>query len=303
MSAKPELNNGLSGNNNNVGDAPEPGWLTFKKAAFYFTPLYTGREVDWVESIKLSATNYFHWIEIDSGLVTEWEVVPRPFPEAFAARIGELQLTVDAEVGCFALSAPGPEHTRVFEDEWAITETPQNFKTEYEKLRVKPAFASAAELLSGLAFELAREFRQLNFAIQLGEAELMARAGSPLNPFTRIYPDQWRYFNLLEGEDDTAEGPHGERLYSLYIVPADKKRVRKRGSTKAQSQTGCTQWLKHLMEASPNCPTAKEDLRTRAMDRWSDLSARAFERAWARAIDMTKAEEWSRPGPRPKSAH
>jgi hypothetical protein len=303
MRVKPELNNRPSDNNNNADNTPEPDWLTFKQAAFYFTPLYTGREADWLESIKLSAANYFMWLEIDGGPVFKWEAVPHRYPETFVARVGDLELLVDPQLDTLLLQAAGPENAPVFEGARSLLASLQDFTTQYEKLTVKPAFASAAEALSGLASELKREFKQLNAAIQYGEAALMARVGSPLNPFTRIYPDQWRYFTLLEEEDDIAEGPHGERLYCLYIVPIHKKTVRKRAGTKARSQTECTQWLKGLMEASPNCPTAKEDLRTRAMHRWSDLSARSFERAWGTAIDVTKAEAWSRPGPRPKSAH
>jgi len=130
MSAKTELNNGPSGKNSDAENTPEPDWLTFKKAAFYFTPLYTGREADWVESIKHSATSYFDWLEIE-GHVIKWEAVSHRYPEAFVARVGDLELIVDPQLDRLLLHAAGPEDAAVFEEARSLLASLQDFTTEY----------------------------------------------------------------------------------------------------------------------------------------------------------------------------
>jgi hypothetical protein len=149
MSAKPELSNSPSDKSNSAENTPKPDWLTFKKAALYFTPVYTGRDADWVESIKRLATNYFMWVEIDGQPVIKWEAVPHRSKDTFVARVGDLELFVNPELDNMLLQAVGPGHTPVFEEKHSLLASVQGFATEYEKHKVKPAFASGWNLTLG----------------------------------------------------------------------------------------------------------------------------------------------------------
>jgi hypothetical protein len=68
--------------------------------------------------------------------------------------------------------------------------------------------------------------------------------------------------------------------------------------TTAAAQTECRRWLSSKMRAAPDRPRPKSQIQTEAMQRFPNLSRRAFDRAWRDAISETGAHKWSKAGRR-----
>jgi hypothetical protein len=75
---------------------------------------------------------------------------------------------------------------------------------------------------------------------------------------------------------------------------------KRQGGTAAEEHR-CLLFLVELMRSAPQDPTSKRRLWDKASVIIPGLARRAFDRAWDRAIEETKASDWKRPGRRPKT--
>ncbi len=66
----------------------------------------------------------------------------------------------------------------------------------------------------------------------------------------------------------------------------------------AAAEKACTVDLEKQMRASPDKPKPKEACWRDAVARFPRLSRKAFDRAWAKAIESSGSFNWRRPGPR-----
>jgi hypothetical protein len=161
--------------------------------------------------------------------------------------------------------------------------------------------------------------------VKEGAALIMARHGSVLAPFERVWPDQWAYFKVtthsanrclddpwydpkLERYDPcdyvapacTAVGSNDERLYSIHVAPG-KLRARRRADGNAEKS--CIDFLIAAMKRSPEHPPGGTVAKTRArcLEMFAGLSGRGFEDAYSyakkRYAEVTGHEcRWSAPG-------
>jgi hypothetical protein len=141
--------------------------------------------------------------------------------------------------------------------------------------------------------------RNFLWALEIGTAQIMARISSPLEPFTRIFPDQWAFFekrlDSYRGVD-IAEGPNGERLYSILVAPFERP-LEAHIPGRASATRDCYRWLRAMMLSSPTVRlNTRETLKGEAMKAVPGLSGREFDRAWRQAIDDTGAAAWSQRG-------
>jgi hypothetical protein len=78
----------------------------------------------------------------------------------------------------------------------------------------------------------------------------------------------------------------------------DKAENQKAAASSIQAQSRCRRWLAEQMRQSPSPQKAKAGYRADAKTRFPGLSERAFDRAWAGAVEETGATEWAAPGRR-----
>jgi hypothetical protein len=279
-------------------DEPQEDWLTIGKAIFYFIPEYTGRGQQWVDTVMTKARRF-----IDN--IKGWQFEPQD-DEKLLFRAGSLDLTIRPEAESFSLYAAASTDTGLFEPIFEEQEylycSPQDFLRQCKTLHLKEEYLSDGEVLYKVGGILAIGFEWLDTAITDGEAMVMARKGSPFAPFSRIHSDQWRYFRMSEDIRALAEGPRGEKLFSVFIAPSPRRKFKKFIQSKISSKTACQRWLEQAMRGSPTFATStKADLLAQAKKQWPDLSGRGFDDAWKSAISSTNAIGWVQPGPRPKS--
>jgi hypothetical protein len=117
------------------------------------------------------------------------------------------------------------------------------------------------EFLHQFLHRLKRNFQN---HISSGAAQLFARLRSPLAPFERIFPDQWNFMALEPQQWErelkvwcdpgpgpvgerpmSARGPDGERIYSIYVAPAEERFDKLNASDK------CRQSLRALLRKHP----------------------------------------------------
>jgi hypothetical protein len=92
-------------------------------------------------------------------------------------------------------------------------------------------------------------YRGLDLAIEEERAYVYARPQSPLAPFARILPDQWRYyFAQFDFGTDIAHGPGGEKLYSTRIEPRWDETPNSEGRI---AKGGCLELLEQMMRLRP----------------------------------------------------
>jgi hypothetical protein len=72
----------------------------------------------------------------------------------------------------------------------------------------------------------------------------------------------------------------------------------KTAASNIQAESRCRRWLEEQMRQSPRPQKAKAGYKIDAKARFSGLSKRGFDRAWARAVLETGATEWAAPGRR-----
>lgn len=74
-----------------------------------------------------------------------------------------------------------------------------------------------------------------------------------------------------------------------------------RPQSQTKPESDCYRWLFDLMRQSPTRrPKLKTALMTEALDKFTGLKARQFDRAWDKALGESGAVAWKRPGPRAK---
>ncbi|GEO13539.1 hypothetical protein [Microvirga aerophila] len=296
MSDKTGAARGL-GERDNSSDAPKADWIPLDRAAFYFVPAFTGTGQDWVNAIVELAKNYFGFWGLE-----EWDLVPYA-DEVFVVRVGNLELVVDPQEPSFWLRPSNREDGPVFETAFDLAKSPQDFCDAVEELQIKLHFSDAGEALTCLAIDLRQRFGYLEWAITNGHAEVFARRNSPLAPFSKVHPDQWRYFALPRTPGEPAEGPNGEKLFSVYIAAGVRKSADNTVKKTIGFQPECMKWLIREMQASPNTqPHPKEYYRAEARKRWGNISLRGFESMWTQAKESAGATGWGMPGRPRKTA-
>jgi hypothetical protein len=68
--------------------------------------------------------------------------------------------------------------------------------------------------------------------------------------------------------------------------------------TTVKAENGCFDWLCRQMDNGTQQPASKKTIWTQAKKTFGRLSRRAFDRAWARALEKTGNAEWGTPGPK-----
>jgi hypothetical protein len=199
---------------------------------------------------------------------------------------------------------------------------PDVFFSKLETRSVPRAFSKAIALHSELAARLVSHMQlQWSRAVQSGSARIMARASSPLTPFTPVTPDQWRYFRLDElpprGEHSpvwcapmldedypearqlTAIGPTGEKLFSLHAAPGARGELSR---SPIDAERRCADWLLDLLAKHPDRrPDSRKKLASQALAKFNGLTERGFDRALQRAYEISENRTWQLPG-RPKKS-
>jgi hypothetical protein len=120
-----------------------------------------------------------------------------------------------------------------------------------------------------------------------------------------------------QAEDETVALSRPKFTGLMLLKPAPASEVRERPPTnperppamagvrravaKTSDREACYRWLYHLMKGSlDERPKSKDHYWQDALSKWPDLSRRAFDWSWDRAIQETKALKWSTGGRPPK---
>jgi hypothetical protein len=69
-------------------------------------------------------------------------------------------------------------------------------------------------------------------------------------------------------------------------------------ATTVGAENQCRQWLIALMKKDPGRPRPKSHARAEGLDKFTNLSARGFDRAWDAAVRQANAPKWAAPGRR-----
>jgi hypothetical protein len=301
-------------------------WLPIEQAQFYFLSGWAGKGQSWRDAVARTIEGTWCRVSLD------WEVLERMSEDKDEVRIrvGNVCLIIEvptAEFSVMSTTNPADEMDwgeTIVDNGRTPSGSPDQFLKQFSIARIKSKYEASAINALRLAESLIDRFAfGFESALRNGDAIIFARAGSPLAAFERIKFDQWRYFRRRGL--GTAEGPHGEKLYSIHIKPklTEKPLELVKGfearlaetspelvkqfeaplaKTRLDTKGHCASWLRRLMEASPDRAIAPKDcLHAQALEQWPKLSRRAFDSAWDFAIQQTGASSWAKSGPRPKS--
>jgi hypothetical protein len=181
---------------------------------------------------------------------------------------------------------------------------PDEFHPRAFDLEPRPEFAAAVPALLDIASCLWRELgRRFDRALRDGDAHVVGRWNSVGANFRPIFADQWehlkaglRYTGL--DEDDLPAAPVLESAGAVVYSPMIRPIVRA-ATPQAKAESECRQWLIDLRRS--NAQATKTKLLDIAHDKWgSQLSAKAFSRAYEAAKKAAPNPNWSRPGPKQK---
>lgn len=292
--------------NSHSFDQIQDGWLPIAAAQYSFAPNHLSDEKKRKIALRSVAAEFFANHKIRAQYEA-WGV-------DFGAKFLGLKFTVqDFHYFC-AYEDIGIDWDS---SEWRPPEllvegnTFDEFREILSKNTQHNKFEQAANTCNRLAYRLMQMYADgFQQAVSLGSALIYARAASPLNPFTRIFPDQWRHFRIVDVEAGTAEGPTGEKLYSCHVqpgeTPADAPELdavagsSAGNASKAAAISECKAWIVNLLRASPDRRThSNAELREMAVNRWGDrLSSRGFDSAYRDARSKVPSDAWGRTGPR-----
>jgi hypothetical protein len=215
--------------------------LRCHRAPFLFGPQYLATNEEWQRSFVELVT----FIQADIGFKPDRIISKEEFQ--LCLTFGRLQFLLDADAGEFDLRELSDfEDDDLNDPSWSgLGAAPDTFFGELEEVRVPTVFQSVVHTrIKPFARELHRRMHsRFRRALSQGFAEVQARPHSPLSDFAQIDQDAFSYFVVDIGERsrgslelDLAEGPNGERLFSVCVVPTDQALpVRK---TKAREASG-----------------------------------------------------------------
>ncbi|MDH3031076.1 hypothetical protein [Methylobacterium fujisawaense] len=284
----------------------QDGWLPLERALYAFAPNYLSDGRKRQNALRAEAAEFFaiHKIKPEYD---NWGV------DIHATFLG-VSFTIQDD-HFFTASDHGEDNA---DDEawndpifYASGSSIDEFCGHLTKSSSNQKYAKAAQTCALLAQHLSRMYHEGFFqAVQSGSAVIYARARSPLSPFTRIFPDQWRHFRIVDAEAGTAEGPIGEQLFCCHVQPnetcenaAELTAGASQGAgniARAAAINACKIWIVGLIKASPDQRThSNTQLRDEALKRWGDrLSGRGFETAYRDARREAPAPAWAKTGPR-----
>lgn len=205
----------------------EPRRLRVHRAPFLFGPNYLSSADEWQRSFSDLVRSVCATEKVSYALITSDQF-------RLTLTFGNLDFAIDAYDGIFDLTEQS-----TFEDDdlsntaWGgVGDVPDDFLSQLTSHHVPKkfrsvVFASVKPIATALWFQMRSRFKR---AIADGLAEIYARPGSPLSDFVRIEADAFEYFAVGRGERplhstelDEAKGPRGERLFSVGVVPVERR--------------------------------------------------------------------------------
>lgn len=295
--------------NSHSFDQIQDGWLPIAAAQYSFSPNHLSDEKKRKIALRSVAAEFF----ANQKIRAQYEAWGVDFGTKFLG----LKFTVH---DCHYFCAYEDSGIDWDSSEWRPPEllVEGNTFDEFREILLKNTrhnkFEQAANTCNKLAYRLMQMYADgFQQAVSLGSALIYARAASPLNPFTRIFPDQWRHFRIVDVEAGTAEGPTGEKLYSCHVQPSETPAdapeldaaasLSARNGSKAAAVSECKAWIISLLRASPNRRThSMAELQDEAIRRWSNrLTERGFKGAYIDARREVPAAAWGKTGPRPRA--
>jgi hypothetical protein len=204
-------------------EGPGPGALPLHQAQFYYPRgRWTGLGDEWRTAIGKYAARYFGRIAPIAYMVRE------RFSEdedEIRIRVENIELSIEPTDGrVYILSAvddsdwdaiPFGDHTA----DIPLFGPPRKLIRQLAAARVKPEYRAAPKAAGAFVEWLFLDNGPAR-AIESGAARIWAMPGSPLAEYVPIGPERWRYF--VPGEDETADGPGGTKLYGVRMVPTHR---------------------------------------------------------------------------------
>ncbi len=301
-------------------EATQDGWLNIAKALFAFAPNYLSSMAARTRAVRSEAAEFF----TENGIKAQFD--PYEYIDLEVCfcnaifRLDDENFFEVQELGGGFKNYLEYVERKDFDERYkspkfrACGANLKEFREDLDLIRRGSPFAQVARLSNQLATRLMRMYEQgFEEAVISGAAIIYARARSPLSPFKRVHPDQWRHFRVIDQEAGTAEGPTGELLFSVHVLPQEVSPQRAElaallnggagNSSRAAAIKQCRAWLVNVIQASPDSRThSNEELWEQALSRWSQrLSRRGFEEAYRAARESVDAPAWGKTGPRKRS--
>ncbi|CAH1672294.1 MULTISPECIES: hypothetical protein [unclassified Chelatococcus] len=270
---------------------PQAGWRNCRIAPFWFSPEPLSSEEEVLADI--------------SAQLQQFRVHPSAISATTSAvhvLIGKIRFSVDIRDG--TVSAWGRDSQGGW-DNPLCSGYPDKFEDAFVAPADRERHRDDLEEAKALARYLSELFKgRIKDAAIIGTLHVMARIGSPLAPYERILPDQWRHFKMrpivqdlyedisfYDDESDVeseADGPGGAVLYSVMFAPGVVPGVvPKRKPGRPQSSHPLVKPVvgfliqEHVCKPKPEGWT-KKNLLEIAQEKFGTIDPADWNRAWAR---------------------
>jgi hypothetical protein len=300
--------------------APEENWIPLHRAKLMFFPEFISSGPSYIDALRRFADGQPLFEHENITLVE----VPSGSP---ALECGDLRLVVHPSSGELELEdiSPGLDP-----DDWErclFLCAPSMF-AEKANMTATTSFSSHYLMIVEVGHQLIAHLRRgFHRGLRNGDFELVGRFSSPAAPFTRVYADQWRFFDEVdsstfdpekqqgdprffgldrrafamtyEPEIIAAVGPNRSVIYSPHVIPVE---ARKQDSGRRRRQE-CFEELRSMIRSSfDRRAMTIPEINQWAQKRWgADFPVNEIKECFRRAKKLEKSPAWDRGG-RPRKS-